>query len=154
MANHSDKTLIRTLLAMKIRTLFEMSFTPECRLVDVMVNGEFKGNYNLCDKIEYNKNRIDLEELNKKDKQEPVDGCYLFEATQYAYKEVYYLNTTRGIILGVRYPEKEDITVEQLEYINNKLNKVEEKERISIFKKQFNIKNRLIYTIFLFSSYK
>ena len=126
MANHSDKTLLRTLLAMKISTLFEMPFTPECRPVDVIVNGEFKGNYNLCDKIEYNKNRIDLGELNEKDKQEPVDGGYLFEATQYAYKEGYYLNTTRGIILGVRYPEKEDISVEQLEYINNKLNKVEE----------------------------
>ena len=52
MANHSDKTLLRTLLAMKISTLFEMSYTPECRPVDVMVNGEFKGNYNLCDKVE------------------------------------------------------------------------------------------------------
>ena len=52
MANHSDKTLLRTLLAMKISTLFEMSNTPECRPVDVMVNGEFKGNYNLCDKVE------------------------------------------------------------------------------------------------------
>ena len=28
MANHSDKTLLRTLLAMKISTLFEMSYTP------------------------------------------------------------------------------------------------------------------------------
>ena len=125
MANHSDKTLLRTLLAMKISSLFEMTFTPECRPVDVMVNGEFKGNYNLCDKIEYNKNRIELGELNEKTEQEPVDGGYIFEATQYAYKEGYYLNTTRGIILGVRYPEKKDISTQQLEYINNKLNDVE-----------------------------
>ena len=125
MANHSDKTLLRTLLAMKISTLFEMSYTPECRPVDVMVNGEFKGNYNLCDKVEYNKNRVELGELDKNIEQEPVDGGYLFEATQYAYKEGYYLNTTQGIILGVRYPEQEDITVEQLNYINNKLNEVE-----------------------------
>ena len=125
LANHSDKTLLRTLVAMKISTLFEMPFTPECRPVDVMVNGEFKGNYNLCDKIEYSKNRVDLGELDENVEQEPVDGGYLFEATQYAYKEGYYLNTTKGIILGVRYPEKEDITVEQLEYINSKLNEVE-----------------------------
>ena len=125
MANHSDKTLLRTLLAMKISSLFEMTFTPECRPVDVMVNGEFKGNYNLCDKIEYNKNRIELGELNEKTEQEPVDGGYIFEATQYAYKEGYYLNTTRGIILGVRYPEKKDISTQQLDYINNKLNDVE-----------------------------
>ena len=125
LANHSDKTLLRTLVAMKISTLFEMPFTPECRPVDVMVNGEFKGNYNLCDKIEYNKNRVDLGELDENVEQEPIDGGFLFEATQYAYKEGYYLNTTRGIILGVKYPEKDDITVEQLQYINNKLNEVE-----------------------------
>ena len=125
LANHSDKTLLRTLVAMKISTLFEMPFTPECRPVDLMVNGEFKGNYNLCDKIEYNKNRVDLGELNENVEQEPTDGGFLFEATQYAYKEGYYLNTTRGIILGVKYPEKDDITVEQLQYINNKLNEVE-----------------------------
>ena len=125
LANHSDKTLLRTLVAMKISTLFEMPFTPECRPVDLMVNGEFKGNYNLCDKIEYNKNRVDLGELDENVEQEPTDGGFLFEATQYAYKEGYYLNTTRGIILGVKYPEKGDITVEQLQYINNKLNEVE-----------------------------
>ena len=125
LANHSDKTLLRTLVAMKISTLFEMPFTPECRPVDVMVNGEFKGNYNLCDKIEYNKNRVDLGELDENVEQEPIDGGFLFEATQNAYKEGYYLNTTRGIILGVKYPEKDDITVEQLQYINNKLNEVE-----------------------------
>ena len=125
LANHSDKTLLRTLVAMKISTLFEMPFTPECRPVDIMVNGEFKGNYNLCDKIEYNKNRVDLGELDENVEQEPTDGGFLFEATQYAYKEGYYLNTTRGIILGVKYPEKDDITVEQLQYISNKLNEVE-----------------------------
>ena len=126
MANHADKTLLRTLLAMKISTLFEMAFTPECRPVDVMVNGEFKGNFNLCDKIEYNKNRVQLGEYNENMEQEPIDGGYLFEATQYAYREGNYLNTTKGIILGVRYPKKDEITAEQLEYINNKLNKVED----------------------------
>ena len=125
MANHSDKTLIRTLLAMKISTLFEMPYTPQCRPVDLMVNGEFKGNYNLCDKIEYNKNRMQLGELEEETEQEPIDGGYLFEATQYAFREGNYINTTNGIIIGVRYPKKKDITVEQLEYIKKKINEIE-----------------------------
>ena len=125
MANHSDKTLIRTLLAMKISTLFEMPYTPQCRPVDLMVNGEFKGNYNLCDKIEYNKNRMQLGELEEETEQEPIDGGYLFEATQYAFREGHYINTTNGIIIGVRYPKKKDITVEQLEYIKKKINEIE-----------------------------
>ena len=125
MANHSDKTLIRTLLEMKISTLFEMPYTPQCRPVDLMVNGEFKGNYNLCDKIEYNKNRMQLGELEEETEQEPIDGGYLFEATQYAFREGHYINTTNGIIIGVRYPKKKDITVEQLEYIKKKINEIE-----------------------------
>ena len=126
MANHCDKTLIRTLLAMKISSLFEMPYTPECRPVDLIVNGEYKGNFNLCDKIEYHKNRVELGELDEGVEEEPVDGGYLFEATQYAYKEGFYLNTTKGIILGLRYPEEDVVSVEQIEYINNKLNKVEQ----------------------------
>ena len=69
-------------------------------------NGEFKLNYNLCDKIEFGKNRINLDELDETKNEEPeITGGYLLEATQYAYTEGFYLNTTRGIILGVRYPK-------------------------------------------------
>ena len=77
----------------------------------------------MCDKIELKKNRVQLGD-DENSEQEPVDGGFIFEATQYAYKEGYYLNTTRGIILGVRYPDKNDITPEQLDYIHNKLNEV------------------------------
>ena len=36
------------------------------------------------------------------------------------------MNSTKGIILGLRYPEEDIVTVEQIEYINNKLKKVEQ----------------------------
>ena len=124
MSNNADKSLLRTLLAMKISSLFEMPYTPECRPVDLILNGEFKGNFNLCDKID--EKRVDLGELEEGVEEEPVDGGFLFEATQYAYREGFYINTTRGIILGLRYPDEDTVTVEQLEYITNKLNKVEQ----------------------------
>ena len=126
MANYIDRTLIRTMLGLKISSLFEMEYTASCRPVDIIFNGEFRGNYNLCDQIEFGKDRINLDELNENTNQEPeITGGYLFEATQYAYTENFYLNTTRGIIIGVRYPKEKYITPEQLDYINNKLNEVE-----------------------------
>ena len=126
MANYIDRTLIRTMLGLKISSLFEMEYTASCRPVDIIFNGEFRGNYNLCDQIEFGKDRINLDELNENTNQEPeITGGYLFEATQYAYTENFYLNTTRGIIIGVRYPKEKYITPEQLEYIHNKLNEVE-----------------------------
>ena len=54
-ANHSDKTLMRYLLAHKISTLFEMKYTPACRSVDLILNGEFQGNFGLCDQVEEGK---------------------------------------------------------------------------------------------------
>jgi hypothetical protein len=92
--------------------------------VDLILNGEYKGNFDLCDKID--EKRVDLGELEEGVEEEPVDGGFLFEATQYAYREGFYINTTRGIILGLRYPDEDEVTVEQLEYITNKLNKVEQ----------------------------
>ena len=52
LANHGDKTLLRTRLAFKISSLFEMKYTPACLPVDLMVNGEYKGNFDLCDQVE------------------------------------------------------------------------------------------------------
>ena len=126
MANYNDRTLLRTLLGLKISSLFELEFTASCTPVDIIFNGEFKGNYNLCDKIEFGKNRINLDELDETKNEEPeITGGYLLEATQYAYTEGFYLNTTRGIILGVRYPKQQYITTEQLQYIHNKFNQIE-----------------------------
>ena len=126
MANHSDRTLLRTLLGFKISSLFEIYYTPQCRSVDVMVNGDYKGNYNLCDNIEYNENRIKLDELNSETNSEPeISGGYLLEATNYAYQDNFYINTTGGIIFGIRYPKEEDITPQQFMYIQDKLNEME-----------------------------
>ena len=126
MANYADRTLLRTLLGFEISSLVEMKYTPQCRPVDVMVNGEFKGNYNLCDKIERNKNRVQLSELDENSNSEPeISGGYLLEATNYAYQDNFYINTTRGIILGIRYPKEGDISSAQFAYIENQLNLME-----------------------------
>ena len=126
MANFSDRTLLRTLLGFKLSSLFEMKYTPQCRSVDVMVNGEFKGNYNLCDKIEFNENRVNLSKLDENSNSEPeITGGYLLEATNYAYQDNFYINTTRGIIFGIRYPTQDDITSPQFAYIENQLNLME-----------------------------
>lgn len=96
LANHIDRTLIRTMLGLKISSLFEMEYTASCTPVDLIFNGEFRGNYNLCDQIEYGKDRINLDKLDESTNQEPeITGGYLLEATQYAYTEGFYLNTTR-----------------------------------------------------------
>ncbi|MBQ3942633.1 MAG: CotH kinase family protein, partial [Bacteroidales bacterium] len=43
--NYGDKTLMRNLLAFELSRCFEMPYTPFGQAVDVLLNGEYKGNY-------------------------------------------------------------------------------------------------------------
>lgn len=61
--NYGDKSLMRNLLAWEIARTFPQVWTPYGRAVDVVVNGEYKGCYQLCDQVEVGKNRMPLEEV-------------------------------------------------------------------------------------------
>ena len=127
LANHGDKTLLRTRLAFKISSLFEMKYTPACLPVDLMVNGEYKGNFDLCDQVEQGKGRVEIEKMSKKDINEPeVTGGYIIEVDLYAKYEENYFVTKKGIIYSIKYPDEEDIVPEQTDYINNTFNLIEE----------------------------
>ena len=66
LANHSDKTLLRNKLGFKISSLFEMKYTPECQPVDLMVNGEYKGNFDFCDQFEQGEGRVEIAKMTEK----------------------------------------------------------------------------------------
>ena len=92
-----------------------------------MVNGEYKGNFDLCDQIEQGKGRVEIEKMSKKNINEPeVTGGYIIEADLYAKYEGNYFETQKGIIYSIKYPDEEDIVPEQINYINNTFNLIEE----------------------------
>ena len=104
-----------------------MKYTPACLPVDLMVNGEYKGNFDLCDQVEQGKGRVEIEKMSKKDINEPeVTGGYIIEVDLYAKYEENYFVTKKGIIYSIKYPDEEDIVPEQTDYINNTFNLVEE----------------------------
>lgn len=41
-----------------------LEYTPESRFVDVVINGEYQGNYLLTEKVELGKERINEDEAN------------------------------------------------------------------------------------------
>ena len=126
LANHSDKTLLRNSLALQISKLFEMKWTPECEMVDLILNGEYKGNYGLCDKVETHKGRVEITEMDDTCVKEPeVTGGYFFTADAYAQQEGTYHKTTKGIIYTFKDPEESDIVKEQLDYFTNYFNVLE-----------------------------
>jgi hypothetical protein len=101
-----------------------MSYTPTCQPFDVMVNGEYKGTYNLCEKVEVASYKINIDEMTPDDNQEPeISGGYLLEINGFAYLGYSYFVSRKGIPVSIRYPES--ITDEQRNYIIDKFYQLE-----------------------------
>lgn len=60
-ANYSDKTFLRNYLTLNLAKEMGMPYTPECRYVNLVVNGEYRGLYLLTEKIETGSERVDID---------------------------------------------------------------------------------------------
>ena len=60
-ANFYDKALMRNAIAFKVSELMKFEYTPRCHPVDVILNGDYRGNYYLCDQREIAKDRLNID---------------------------------------------------------------------------------------------
>lgn len=124
--NYGDKTLMRNQLAFELSRRLGMPYTPFCAYVDVVLNGEYKGCYQLCDQIEVRKNRVNVTEMSPADNSgEALTGGYLIEADAYAYDEASMFWSDYGTGVTIKSPNEDSITWEQHEYIRKQYNKME-----------------------------
>ncbi len=124
--NYGDKTLMRNIVAFHLSEIVGMPYTPFCRAVDVMLNGEYKGCYQLCDQVEIGKGRINIKEMEPTDTQgDALTGGYFWEIDAYAYEEQSWFNSNHGNPVTIKSPDEEDITVEQSNYLRNYFNSME-----------------------------
>ena len=137
LANYYDRSLLRNALAFKISELMNFSFTPRCQPVDVILNGNFRGNYFICDKIDViSKNRLQIEELQITDNSFPnITGGYFLQIDARAgfgwgrpadQVENFIFVTDKGIRGQIVLPKKDELTKEQENYIKEKLNQFED----------------------------
>ena len=125
-SNIYDKTLIRNVLAYKISSLFKLKYTPSCRYIDLIFNGNFMGNYLICDKIEVSEGRLNITKMDETCTKEPeLSGGYLIEGDTNGKKDKTYFKTNQGIRFSIKHPKKEILTKEQYNYIANKFNVIE-----------------------------
>lgn len=124
--NYGDKTLMRNCLAFEVSKRLNLPYTPWCQPVDVIMNGEYKGCYQLCDQISVDGNRVPITEMLPTDTEEPlVTGGYLVEIDAYASQESSWFNSNRGNPVTIKHPGDDDITTEQHNYIRNYFNLME-----------------------------
>ena len=124
--NYGDKTLMRNILAFELSRRFGLAYTPYCHPVDVVLNGEYRGCYQLCDQIEVNKNRVNITEMEPEDVDLPeLSGGYLIEVDAYASTEASHFYSTLGTPVTIKSPDDEDIVNAQTRYITDYFNRME-----------------------------
>ena len=86
--NYSDKTLMRNLVAYEMGRRMGFDYVPWSQPVDVVLNGEYRGCYQLTDQITVDPNRVDITEMTPADNEgEALTGGYLVELDGYAQGE-------------------------------------------------------------------
>ena len=124
--NYGDKTLMRNILAFEMSRRLQMPYTPYCQPVDVIMNGEYQGCYQLCDQITIDPNRVPIVEMEPTDVEEPyVSGGYLVEIDAYAYNEVSWFTSSRGTPVTIKEPDEDAIVPQQYQYIKDRFNLLE-----------------------------
>lgn len=62
LANFMDHSLMRNMLALELARRTSLAWTPDCRQVDVVVNGQPQGCYLLCEQIRVARGRVEIDE--------------------------------------------------------------------------------------------
>ena len=125
--NYGDKTLMRNLIAFEFSRLLKMPYTPYARPVDVVVNGEYKGCYQLCDQIQVHKDRVNIDEMTPQDNDgENLNGGYLIEVDAYANQEKSWFMSQGGTPVTIKSPDEDSITAPQRNYIEQRFNLMEQ----------------------------
>ncbi|MCR4856408.1 MAG: CotH kinase family protein [Erysipelotrichaceae bacterium] len=82
LANAYDRSLLRNRITSFLGEAMGMEFTPAGINVDLVMNGEYLGNYYLSEQIRISGNRVDIKEMKEEDTEEPkIWGGYLLNVS-------------------------------------------------------------------------
>lgn len=125
--NYGDKTLMRNLLAFELSRRLGMPYTPYGAAVDVLLNGEYKGCYQLCDQIQVYKDRVNITEMTRSDIfGSNLSGGYFIEVDAYANQEKSWFKSAKNNPITIKSPDEDSITIQQKSYITTYFNQLED----------------------------
>ena len=122
-APYADKTLLKNVLAYDLSRQMGQ-YASRSRWMVLSIDGDFKGVYVLMEKLKRNKQRINV----SKNKDDDVSGGWIMKIDKAGPSETnpnWCFNTTSGVKFGHDYPDADDVTGEQREYIKTYLNEFE-----------------------------
>lgn len=115
-----ERVSLNTIVGLKVNELLGMQWTPRYRIVNVMLNGVYRGLYLLIESVKRNGDcRLNV------DKQ----TGYVFEYDPYWWNEDLYFETRFTASPDAKFtfkdPDPEDVTVEQVAYLKGMMDQVE-----------------------------
>ncbi len=107
LANQHENTFLRNRITFDLARGLGLAYTPDCASVDLYVNGEYRGNYLLCDKVNIASGSVDI--TDSEDAIEFANEAYIERGGK---SEPYGENEyAKGTFKGAAWPrEPEDIT--------------------------------------------
>jgi spore coat protein CotH len=114
LANYCDKTLLRTGIAFKLSELLDFPWTPKARFVELVLNGEYIGNYQIVEGIKQDSKRVNI----------PKNG-FIIERDGYYLQEPIWFETDKNYGYSFKNPDTDDLTDEQYNYIAGYMNDFE-----------------------------
>ena len=104
LANHGDKTMIRNALTYDLGRFMGMPFCPAAKFVDLYLNGQYGGTYQISDQVQVHKNRVEVDE----------DTGWLLEVANENSREEPYITSSRyGIIFNIKNPDDGMLTLDR-----------------------------------------
>lgn len=113
LANYRDRTLIRNAVSLELARLFNFEWVPQGRFVEVFLNDKHLGNYYLVEKVEVEKNRLNLRK----------DG-FLLELDAHFDDEYKFKSSYWHYPVNIKYPSEPDSA--QFAYIENYIDTLEQ----------------------------
>ena len=119
LANWMDRTIMRNRISFAIAMKTDLAWTPHGEFVELILNGQHKGNYYLCEHIKVDENRVNIDEL----EDDETDSGYIMELDSYfdevnKFKSSYYK-------LPYMFKDPDEINSAQFSFLQNYVNTLE-----------------------------
>lgn len=133
LANAGDKTLMRNAITYALGDWLGLKNTPARKFVDLTLNGNYLGNYQISDQVEVRPHRVNITEQDYPlTSESDITGGYLLEVDGFVDGNCFY--TSRySVPVRIHYPEDDEIAAKQNEYIRQYINDFEKVLQSSAF---------------------
>ena len=117
LAGYCDKTLLRAPLGFKVSELMNLAYTPAYRYVDLVINGEYAGNYLLTETPKEESKRLNISK-----------SGFMVEESQNdtVTNDPHFRSEKNNLLFRFHYPDKEKITAEIQKTVSGEIDRMEQ----------------------------